>query len=166
MILTVLALMLATPATAFSQQLPTCAESQPIPAGWSVIPASGPPGTVVTIIGDHGYDDVNFYVYYRPTGEVLVSETHAWLPETTGYSITVPEAFPYGFYDFVIVDNETDDQFCFSFDLTAPVQADAYPVAAQSLPVALPSTGFFVLAPIAGFIGLAVGGYMIRRRNS
>lgn len=70
---TVVSLMLAAPAVAFAQQDPTCSGSQPLPQGWSVDPPSGPPGTQVTITGDQAYPDVDIYVYYRETGQLLFS---------------------------------------------------------------------------------------------
>ncbi|MDO8736961.1 MAG: LPXTG cell wall anchor domain-containing protein [Thermoleophilia bacterium] len=162
----VFVLMLLFPAVVFSQELPACAGSDPLPPGWSITPTSGPPGTAVTVIGDHGYPDVDYYVYFRPTGELLASETHVVVIGTTGYTSIWPEAFSaFGIYDFVYVDNQTGSQYCLSFELIAPVQADAYTHAAESLPASLPSTGLMLLAPLVGFLAMGAGGYIIRKRN-
>lgn len=109
---------------------------------------------------------MDYYVYFRPTGELLASETHVVVIGTTGYTVIWPEAFSaFGIYDFVYVDNQTRNQYCLSFELTVPVQADAYKHPAATLPVSLPGTGLVLLAPLAGFVAMGFGGYIIRKRS-
>jgi LPXTG-motif cell wall-anchored protein len=52
---------------------------------------------------------------------------------------------------------------CEDFTVTHTVQEDAY-TQTSVLPPSLPSTGLVLLAPIAGFMAMGIGGYIIRKR--
>lgn len=155
-------ILLLLPAIAAAQTNPTCADSGPFPDGWIISPTSGPPGTMVYISGNPHILDADVFIYTRETGDLYFSQLGIEIDEAFDLIAEVPLETPPGIYDAVLRDNQGQVSYCITFTVTETVRQDAYTVEAITV---LPATGLMLLGPLAGFMAMGAGGYIIRKRR-
>lgn len=168
--------------TAFAQTPPSadCAEETGI---FTLVPTQGPAGSGFSLTGsvslalgsNEAGNDLPSVISGGPFFEVWWVETdmagasflgtmpstydNVTLMASFSGSFMIPETSLPGQHQVAI--KILDSQMipaCEDFSVTHTVQADAYTQTAAALPVSLPSTGFVLLAPLAGFMAMGVGG--------
>ncbi|MHB8160103.1 MAG: hypothetical protein ACYDGS_06415 [Thermoleophilia bacterium] len=135
-------------------------------------PIQGSPGSSFTVTGTLAGWNSNVQVWWDATGtpQLLGTLTMDVSGNYSG-SVTVPADAAVGTYTVALW--HTNREFsptCLTYTVVAAVQADAYTpgpaLAAQGeTPSVLPGTGLMLLAPLAGFMAMGVGGYIIRKRS-
>lgn len=154
-----------------------------------ISPQSGPAGSSVEVsgyyifnsglrinnnsIGDRSTPITNvagptMVIAWAEGGQVLAElPTEVGQNDTAHFrgTITIPDDAVVGAHDVAFHASMYNDPNCLSFQVTETVSQNAYVQTATSLPASLPSTGVMLITPLAGFMAMAAGGYINRRRN-
>lgn len=127
-----------------------------------VTPLSGAAGSTVNASGGLSGGDVT--VMWDGTAIATIPNDGS----TGAFSgdFTVPTDAAPGIHTIILsIPSEGTYDCPFTFTVVASVQTDAYAPAA-ALPAALPSTGLFMIIPVAGLAAAGIGGVMLRRRSN
>ncbi len=154
------------------QQLPACGTGDEADYGNPYLsPVQGPAGSSFTVTGTLATwpSDVDVWWDFEGTPELLTTLTMDMAGNYSG-TVNVPTDAAEGVYTVALW--HTDSEFsplCLTFTVTAATaQQDAYPsgtVAQGTTPSTLPSTGLFLLVPVAGFAAAGLGAAILTRRR-
>jgi len=128
----------------------------------AVTPLSGTAGSTVSASGGLSGGDVT--VMWDGTAIATIPNDGS----TGAFSddFTVPTDAAPGIHTIILsIPSEGTYDCPFTFTVVASVQTDAY-ASAAALPAALPSTGLFMIIPVAGLAAAGIGGVMLRRRSN
>lgn len=125
-------------------------------------PLSGTAGSTVSASGGLSGGDVT--VMWDGTAIATIPNDGS----TGAFSddFTVPTDAAPGIHTIILsIPSEGTYDCPFTFTVVASVQTDAY-ASTAALPAALPSTGLFMIIPVAGLAAAGIGGVMLRRRSN
>ena len=149
----ILVIMFGFAASANAQSICGIAAVTPLSgaAGSTVNASGGGSGGAVTVMWD---------------GTAIATIPNDGMTGAFNGNFTVPADAAPGIHTIILsIPSEGTYECPFTFTVVASVQAEAYAPAA-ALPVALPSTGLFMIIPVAGLAAAGIGGIMLRRRSN
>ncbi|MHB8793426.1 MAG: LPXTG cell wall anchor domain-containing protein [Thermoleophilia bacterium] len=130
----------------------------------AVTPLSGAAGSSVNASGGLSGGDVTVLW----DGTAIATIPNDGMTGAFSGNFTVPADAAPGIHTIILsIPSEGTYECPFTFTVVASVQTDAYTAAtAAALPVTLPSTGLFMIIPVAGLAAAGIGGVLLRRRSN
>lgn len=128
----------------------------------AVTPLSGAAGSTVNASGGLSGGDVTVLW----DGTAIATIPNDGMTGAFSGNFTVPADAAPGTHTIILsIPSEGTYECPFTFTVVESVQTVAYAPAA-ALPVTLPSTGLFMIIPVAGLAAAGIGGVMLRRRSN